>query len=944
MKELSRLFRQRLPPNARTIAMRRKARLKVLYWPIIASTCIILILVGFGPLSSLLRPTVAHLWAGCDLEGKVGRWLPGSFLEGRSMTFPWMEMAASRSPHRSSARPVSAPRTLTKQNANLGQLRAVTSLDARQDVDVITQPRSIHSPHALRMLAANDFALRAEVKLFAPRRDDAEEMAGVERSSTSKTLLASQPSLGASSVSLGSTANVRTHVGDDVRDNSQRSTEMQRRSHGIGGGWPETPQLNRDLEDVVRVAAKKGTIRFASTGRDKFSIEDWWTSVSESLYDLSSLSSVTSPETGPVLTRLQSLATEGHEAAESIDDREIQIRMLRAAHGLDRRIAVWSAVWRTTQGTVLRVSDMSPEEDAANIGDDQIDRMINELRNEANASDDADGWFRFLMIDELAEINRSSDLIARRITAQKFLSRMTWHRLSESQVAWLDRSSIRNLSISLRRWAAQPLDYSALLTQIERQESDAIDLGGIDVASAVQTLRFAESREANRIADALNTHYRNANIRVAVTSELMTKMIPEVDAKIQPVRDNILGAEVRGTSVAQSDLSLRLIPSPNTWKMVLENNGRVDTGASSRQWPVLIRSDSNASFLSSTPLEITPEGAVAGSTSVAVQSATRIRGVSTEFDSIPLINSLVREIAMNRYDSMAPMAKQIQTNKIRGGVSSEVDSRVSEQLDDATATLARRLTGPLGTLRLSPLIVDMQTTESRLSARYRVAGDWQLAAFTPRPRAPLASLMSVQVHQSAFNNTLETILPSGEAKTINELIKDIRTLFGVENPIALDEDDELAGDISIQFASTRPITIEIEDDILWVTMRVIRLKQDRAIDLRRFIVRAGYRPQVSGMSAQLVREGHLRISGPEMSMRDRLPVRAIFNKVFSTRRALPIISAQWANHPSTSGLVVTQVELRDGWLAIAIGHSSDAFVTSQIARAEEEESGSPQSF
>lgn len=924
--------------------MRRKARLKVLYWPIIASTCIILILIGFGPLSSLLRPTMAHLWAGCDLEGKVGHWLPGVFLKGRSVTFPSMEVAANRSAGGSGARPASAPRTLANQNANLRQLHAVASLDARQDVDATTQPRSIHSPHALRMLAGNEVALQAEVKLFAPRRDDAEEMAGVERSSASKTRLASQGSTGSSSLFLDATANARTYVGDDVRDDSQRSTDLQRCNHGIGGGWPETTQLNRDLDDVVRVSAQRGTIRFASTGRDTFSIEDWRTNVSDSLRDLSSLSSVTSPETGAVLTRLQSLATEGHEAAESIEDREIQIRMLRAAHGLDRRIAVWSAVWRTTQGTVQRISDMSPEEDAANISDDEIARLIDELRDEANASDDADGWFRFLMIDELAETNRSSDLAARRITAQRFLSRMSWHRLSESQVAWLDRPSIRNLSISLRRWAAQPLDYSGLLAQIERQESDAIDLGGIDVASAVQTLRFAESREANRIADALNTHYRNANIRVAVTSELITKMIPEVDAKVQPVRDNILGADVRGTSVAKSDLSLRLIPSSNTWRMVLENNGRVDTGANSRQWPVLIRSDSNASFQSSTPLEITPEGAVAGSTSVAVQSATRVRGVSTEFDSIPLINSLVREIAMNRYESMAPLAKQIQTNKIRGGVSSEVDSRVSEQLDEATATLARRLTGPLGTLRLSPLVVDMQTSESRLSARYRVAGDWQLAAFTPRPRAPLASLMSVQVHQSAFNNTLETILPSGEAKTINELIQDIRTLFGVENPIALGEEDELAGDISIQFASTRPITIEIEDDILWVTMRVIRLKQDRAIDLRRFIVRAGYRPQVNCMSAQLVREGHLRISGPEMSMRDRLPVRAIFNKVFSTRRPLPIISEQWANHPSASGLAVTQAELRDGWLAIAIGNASDAFVTSQIARAEEDESSSSQTF
>jgi hypothetical protein len=395
--------------------------------------------------------------------------------------------------------------------------------------------------------------------------------------------------------------------------------------------------------------------------------------------------------------------------------------------------------------------------------------------------------------------------------------------------------------------------------------------------------------------------------------------------------------------VAHSDLSLRLIPSDRTWKFALENQGRINTGASSRQWPVVIRSDSYAAFRSSTPIEITPDGAVLGSTDVNVQSKTKLRGIRSEFDSVPLFSSLVREIARNRYESMAPVTGQIQKSKIRGGVSGEVDQKVSEQLEKASETLARRLTGPLGTLQLSPLVVDMQTTESRLSARYRVAGDWQLAAFTPRPRAPLASLMSVQMHQSAINNLLETVLPSGEPKSIGEVAAQVKQLFGIQDSLIKSDDDDFAADALIQFASTRPITVEIEDDILWVTMRVMRLKHE-GIDLRRFIVRAGFRPQVDGLSASLVRDGHLRISGPDMSMRDRLPVRAIFNKVFSARRPLPLVQEEWTSHPGLQGLAVTQAELRDGWIAIAIGDAKSTPVTPQIARNEEDELGSNGSF
>ncbi len=199
----------------------------------------------------------------------------------------------------------------------------------------------------------------------------------------------------------------------------------------------------------------------------------------------------------------------------------------------------------------------------------------------------------------------------------------------------------------------------------------------------------------------------------------------------------------------------------------VETHGSVEAGTASRQWPVLIRSRSEASFLSSTPLEISRDGSVVGSTDVNVNSHTRVRGVNTDFDSIPILNTLVREIAMDRYNSMAPVAKRIQNSKIRSGLVSEVDSKLTEQLDNASDEMTRRLTGPLTSLRLNPLVVDMQTTDSRLLTRYRVCRRLAtMLLLQPRPRAPQSSLMSVQLHQSVFNNTLETILPSGEPKTI----------------------------------------------------------------------------------------------------------------------------------------------------------------------------------
>jgi hypothetical protein len=593
-------------------------------------------------------------------------------------------------------------------------------------------------------------------------------------------------------------------------------------------------------------------------------------------------------------------------------------------------VAVWTAVHQAAGSAKSWAGDL--ENGWADR--DSIDRVVREIEAELADSADAAGWRSFLLLDELAGANRGGDETKRRLVAQRFLSRLQWFGLSDAQSAWLDRESIRSLAKAVRHWALTPVDYPALLSQIERQESDAIDLGAIDVARATQSLRFAGSSDAQAVASRLNAYYRNANARIAVSGDLITRMIPEVDARVEPVRQRILGADVRGLSHIDSTVAVRLVPSPASWRLQLETNGRVISDTSSRSGPVAIRTGSTADFQSVTPLEITRLSAIAGETSVDVGSNTRLRGVNTDYDSIPLVSTLIREIAVNRYQSKSPAAKRIQHGQIRGGVGSEVDKRVDQHLNDASSSFTRHLVGPLGSLGLSPMVVDMQTTEDRLTARYRIGGDWQLAAFTPRPRAPSDSLVSVQIHQSVLNNTIETALSGGEPKTILELIEELRNRFAVSDGVTIADADseELRDDTILHFAPTRPITVEIEDDTIWITLRVMRLYAPGSIDLRRFVVRAAYRPEINGLSAQFVRDGHLTISGPGMTMRDRLPIRAIFTKVFSPHRPLTVVPARLSDHPAMRGLAINQFELRDGWIGLAIGPSSDSTTSPRMAQ------------
>ena len=479
----------------------------------------------------------------------------------------------------------------------------------------------------------------------------------------------------------------------------------------------------------------------------------------------------------------------------------------------------------------------------------------------------------------------------------------------------MDRDSVKQLTAVIRPWSRGAVDYANLLRQLERQEADAIDLAAIEIANSVQSLRFATSPGVVNIGEEINTHYRNANIRLALSQTMLQRMMPTIEPQTVPLQTIILGSRVRGSSRLESDLRLQLYPSPNRWRIDLQAIGNVRTNSTGFKSGVAVRTYGDSNFQASTPIEINTKGIDVGSSQVDVRGRSGLRGIRSDYDGWPVVGSLVRNIAKRRYESVRPQTNRIANQKIKAEVSQEIQQRVDERVSIATKQLSEMVLGPLGRLQLDPKVMDLQTTETRLLARYRLAGDWQLAAFTPRPRAPSSSLMSLQIHQSALNNTFEQLIPRDHPLTIQELVSHSADTFG-QSEVNLPED--IPSNVSVQFAKTRPITVEIEDGRLWITLRVLRLRRDDRKGLTQFIVRAAYRPQVDGIDASLVRDGHLRISGPGMSARERLPIRAIFNKVLSSNRSLPLTLPQVVNHPAMDGLEVSQLELRDGWIAMAV--------------------------
>ena len=699
---------------------------------------------------------------------------------------------------------------------------------------------------------------------------------------------------------------------------SRKAAELRVASVSHLAGWPEAKQLAVQLKQLSSLAGMPDTQqkrRFVSVDGIELTVVDWSNTVQRLLVELHGLPRLGDKRAGEIIELLDALADDGRKQAEMLDDREQQVQWLRTTFAMSRRTAVWQPVWELCHFNDARwVGDSAGE-------DDSIGTAIESVRSDLAATGDTVGWDDYLLLEEVTEAARSEDMEQRAIVSQRVLSRLEWHRLDAEQSKWLKRESIQQLVSVIRPWARKAIDYANLMSQIERQEANTIDLAAVDIAAAFQSLRFAESPAAVRVADEINTHYRNANVRFAISEELMERMMSAIEPHSVAVNTRMMGTRVKGTSQIESGFDLELQPSADSWSLNLKTTGRVKTDSVGKQGVVSVRTAGAAKFDAASHLEVTAKGVYVGEADAVVSGKTRLRGIDTEYDDWPLVGMLVRSIAEDRYQSMAPQANRLGNREARVRIETEIDAQLNQRVNQASAKMSEMVLGPLGRLQLDPQVTDMQTTDRRIMARYRVAGDWQLGAFTPRPRALSDSLMSVQLHQSALNNTLEQLIPGEQPIGISELIKKTASTFG-QSDLIIPED--IPDDVTVQFARTRPMTVEIEDGILWLTLRVLKLTRKEGMELTQFIVRAAYRPEMDGIHARLVRDGHLRISGPRMAMRERLPVRAIFNKVLSANRAIPMTLPRLTESPAGAGLMVSQFELRDGWLALAISEKGAA--------------------
>lgn len=452
-----------------------------------------------------------------------------------------------------------------------------------------------------------------------------------------------------------------------------------------------------------------------------------------------------------------------------------------------------------------------------------------------------------------------------------------------------------------------------LLTSAEQYAASGDATAGRRLALALAELRTSDDAELRDQAARVDEDYRGINLRTSIHARLVERLSTTRAPLVQGVRRTVSGVPVQGTSVTNSDVRLRLVPDADSLRVAIEATGQIASRTSSRTGPALLFNRSDAQFRVRQELELALTGVRSDAAEVLVNSSTRLRGVESTLDWVPVLGSVTRGIIRNQYDQRRHLAQRETQSLVHREVRERVEQESRGQLAEFNRQLHDRLQTPLARLGLVPA-VSSETTLARMTLRARLATDRQLAAATPRPRAPADSWASLQIHESAVNNVVAQLGLEGRRLTLSELHALVSEKFNLP---AHDAPAHMPRDVFVTFARDHAAQLRLADGRVKLTLRLAAVDH-QSDHWRNFEVYVYYRPDLSTPHGQMLRDGVVQLAGPRLRAKGQVALRGIFSKIFAKDKPLALWPAGLVDDPRFADLAVTQLVVEDGWLGWAL--------------------------
>lgn len=609
--------------------------------------------------------------------------------------------------------------------------------------------------------------------------------------------------------------------------------------------------------------------------------------------------------------RLSAAALEGRRLADRVTRHATAVHLRRASYAIQRRAPTWAIARRIQQREALRTV-CTPS-----ASDERVRSSLEAIAQQTKDAAHGDAWRSYLrtaLVDQALGEAGQMTLGERRRLAQTVLARITSRKLNQQQRKFVTSGAVAALGEELGHWAAEPVDVDGLLEELEAYEAAPLPERAARIAALQRRLARSGAEAHRALAARIDHDYRNANLRLAIAAELLRRQLPDPAPATEPVRERIAGAPVRGSATTSSEVDVRLTPDPYAWRLAVEARGSVRSRTVASGGPARVHAAGATQFVALKPITVTAEGLTALPATCDADSRMRLMGVRTEYDNVLLVSDLIRARARREYLSNRARANRRAELRVQERLTRELDERASTALRRIQEQFGARFIERAERLSLTVEPLELRTTESRLITRLRLANERQLAAHTPRNRAPSDSVLSVQVHESAINNALEGLDLAGRATKAEGLRELLREKLGFATLGRRVPEEKSA---AFLFGAQRPVRVEFADGRVHLSLSFDEMVVQRKL-YRDFTVHAYYRAEATLHGAALVQDEPVQIEA-RIRASTRARLHGVFGALMPAGLRVHLVTTTPGQRERLAGLMVTQLVIEDGWLGVAVG-------------------------
>jgi len=464
-------------------------------------------------------------------------------------------------------------------------------------------------------------------------------------------------------------------------------------------------------------------------------------------------------------------------------------------------------------------------------------------------------WRVYLLWDqlerELAEAEPDLDAldqVYRRFTEDREGLEMAWFLDARDALARY-RNTARNIgNAKLPDLYGQVLD--ALAAQVEAYTEKPTAKGAMAIGYLIDQLDGAG--QAPEVVRAVRHHFVRPNLRFVASAEFLSAGLGGPIDRTEPVRDNILGTDIRGEGRTLGRTKVELVPEDRFAVIDLLMEGTNRAGHVGYNGPVRIFSDSNTSLAARKRIWIDANGVHSFPAVSDAKTANRIRGLCAVRGG-----RLIERFARRRAAQQEPLAEAIAAEHAQQRLNRRIDDEAAQKIPRMQRTFVEKFRRPLLERRLFPRLLKFSTAADSLNMVAIAADDSQLAAPAPPPAPSQAGQVQFAVHESLVHNVADRAL-AGRTLTHERYVEFFTWLRGSPPQEPPEEKNKKW---AVSFPELRPVSVEFADGQVSVTIRGRRYIEEED-SYPGMDVSVRYAIETSPQGITLVRQGGLAIFPP----------------------------------------------------------------------------------